>query len=646
MKFNKSIENSENSSSIIIPDILDQIKKRSEELSTSEASIRLLQNLSNPTNLTNPFIINTLNQKKNQKIKYYLPSLVNKRAINKNNDIISNRILSRSKSDIIINNPITSATHDLLDLPNYQKLIEKAEEDFSTIQQKKRKKKILEKINKTIDVNKNIADNNNKNINEKTKNFNDIWEKLKRSKGFGNKIEKDLRIDINKFLPRRQAIEKSNIIRIINYNNKNKDERYNKIIEMKKLEIKSTDNIIKKLEKSKNYLGNKYEEEYKMYIRFLNKKYEEESFKNDDIIKQKNIILKDIDKLKRDIEKIIKLKQSILDWIYIQIQVKEKKIILPEYYKYIIETNIPYESIKKITKGKYNLNLKEYNKIKEYKKNYIYEEPKKFFKDLDEIQMESLNKLDRKLEIYDEIKILNKELDILKSENLIIEKRFNEKYKQLSQELTQVKKENTGLELRLIQVKAKKPITRTYKDNYLINKLALFAKMNSNEDGMKFILKNDKPTIFYITICLYNILLMRDYPELHGRKLILDWDKSDEYNMMLIFQYAADVIDILNKEKENYLSNKKFREEYNKIMSEMEKKVRKERAIVQVKMQKKLEMEKVEKLKEKINKKYYKQKRKIDFDYYRKEGKNKNRSLDIDIKRQTRLEDFLYDIDS
>ena len=188
--------------------------------------------------------------------------------------------------------------------------------------------------------------------------------------------------------------------------------------------------------------------------------------------------------------------------------------------------------------------------------------------------------------------------------------------------------------------------------------------MNSNEDGMKFILKNDKPTIFYITICLYNILLMRDYPELHGRKLILDWDKSDEYNMMLIFQYAADVIDILNKEKENYLSNKKFREEYNKIMSEMEKKVRKERAIVQVKMQKKLEMEKVErlkekikkkkkkkkkkveKLKEKINKKYYKQKRKIDFDYYRKEGKNKNRSLDIDIKRQTRLEDFLYDIDS
>ena len=260
--------------------------------------------------------------------------------------------------------------------------------------------------------------------------------------------------------------------------------------------------------------------------------------------------------------------------------------------------------------------------------------------------MESLNKLDRKLEIYDEIKILNKELDILKSENLIIEKRFNEKYKQLSQELTQVKKENTGLELRLIQVKAKKPITRTYKDNYLINKLALFAKMNSNEDGMKFILKNDKPTIFYITICLYNILLMRDYSELHGRKLILDWDKSDEYNMMLIFQYAADVIDILNKEKENYLSNKKFREEYNKIMSEMEKKVRKERAIVQVKMQKKLEMEKVEKLKEKINKKYYKQKRKIDFDYYRKEGKNKNRSLDIDIKRQTRLEDFLYDIDS
>ena len=41
MKYNKSIEYSENTSSVS-PDILEQIKKRTEEMSTSEASIRKL----------------------------------------------------------------------------------------------------------------------------------------------------------------------------------------------------------------------------------------------------------------------------------------------------------------------------------------------------------------------------------------------------------------------------------------------------------------------------------------------------------------------------------------------------------------------------------------------------------------------------
>ena len=40
-------------------EILNQIKKQTEEISTSDASIPLLKNLSNPTNLTNPQIIGT-----------------------------------------------------------------------------------------------------------------------------------------------------------------------------------------------------------------------------------------------------------------------------------------------------------------------------------------------------------------------------------------------------------------------------------------------------------------------------------------------------------------------------------------------------------------------------------------------------------
>ena len=74
MYFNKSIDNTENSSSMY-PEIIEQIKKKSEEISTSEASIKLFQNLSNPTNLTNPQIINSLSRRNKDRNKIYFAFL-------------------------------------------------------------------------------------------------------------------------------------------------------------------------------------------------------------------------------------------------------------------------------------------------------------------------------------------------------------------------------------------------------------------------------------------------------------------------------------------------------------------------------------------------------------------------------------------
>ena len=48
------IKKEENSDAL---EIYEQIKKQTDELSTSEGSIQFLKNLSNPTNLTNPQII-------------------------------------------------------------------------------------------------------------------------------------------------------------------------------------------------------------------------------------------------------------------------------------------------------------------------------------------------------------------------------------------------------------------------------------------------------------------------------------------------------------------------------------------------------------------------------------------------------------
>ena len=89
---------SSNSSSHIlkkdVSDIFEQIKKKKEDLSTTDGSIPLFQNLSNPTNLTNPQIIGSKRVEYIEKFEEYkkIPKIINLR-----NQI--NRI-RRTKSEI------------------------------------------------------------------------------------------------------------------------------------------------------------------------------------------------------------------------------------------------------------------------------------------------------------------------------------------------------------------------------------------------------------------------------------------------------------------------------------------------------------------------------------------------------------------
>ena len=654
MNFNRSIDNIANYSSMY-PDIMEQIKKKSEEMSTSEASYKLLQNLSNPTNLTNPLIVNSLSKRNKGRNRYNLPSLKGKRMINSNNnEIIPTKFISRSNSNIISGNNQNSLANDPFDFNNYQKLILKAEKDILEKHDKIRIKKIITKIERNTDDLKSLNTDKNKGFSAKNNlkrgemdkivNYDDIWEKLKRGKSLNSKRNKEVRISYGKFIPINKTIDISNNIRLLNYHYKNKNERLRKYLSMKNIEMKSTDKIIQKLENSKHYLGNKYKEDYKSYINFLNKTYDDEILKNDDILKQKSDIIHEINNIQRQIERLKNTKINIINWIYFQIQVKERKITLPIYYKYIIEDNIPYENINKISKGKYYLNITEYNKIVNLKKHCLYEKAEDFLGDLERIQMKSLTRINEDLELFSSEQYLKAELEELKSYNINVVTQYNKAYKRLIEELKYVKNENEHLEKKLYQEKMKKPITRTYKDNALIKKLAIFANMNSDDKGGDSFLRNDKPTIYYIAICLYYILMLRKFPELKNKQLVLDKEKSDEYNMLLIFKYAQDVIDILYKEKNYYLSNKIWREEYMRIKAEIDKELRREKNVVKVEMFKKIEDEKIEKFKQKLNKRYYKRMRKIDFDHFRKEKRAKNKSLDVNIKRQTKFEDFLDDI--
>ena len=149
--------------------------------------------------------------------------------------------------------------------------------------------------------------------------------------------------------------------------------------------------------------------------------------------------------------------------------------------------------------------------------------------------MKALNKLNFDEDLFNERQALKSEFDELKFENAKWEKRFNQDYKQLINQLNYLKSENENMKKKLIEEKIKRFFVRSYKDKALINKLAIFANKNSNK-GENFIIKNDKPTIFYITLGLYYILKLREFPELNHKNYEVDFENSDLYNMFMIFQ--------------------------------------------------------------------------------------------------------------
>ena len=649
MSFNKSFDNSENASNVI--SVLEQIKKRTEEISTSEASIKFLSNLSNPTNLTNPLIINSLSKRNQEEKKFKLPSLKSRRVIMKiKNEMFQQKLIPKSNSNILSRNQNISFFSENFDLKNYQNLFEKAEKDLLDIREKKRFKNILQKLNRENDISKNdISNNINNGKNDNSINNSKIWEKLKHSNSYIGKIDKDARINYFKFIPKKKAIEKSNNIRLLHYIQSNKNEHYKKFLSMKKAELKTTNNMMKKIQKSKDFLQNKFDEQYKSYARFLYQTYEKENTKNDELIKKKLLIMKDINKLKMNIEKIKNNKRLILDWIYLQIRIYKKTNDLPIYYKQILEDNISYKNINRINIGKCYLDIKEYNEIVNYKNKLLYENVEDMVQNIKEYQIISLNKNREDPDSFILQQSMNSELKELIKQNEKDEEIFNEKYNKLFDKLEFLKAINKNLKIKFIQAKTKKVKLMVYKDKLLINKFSLYSIINVNQNLLNFIQTNNKSTLFNLSLCLYQIcsIYNYNYTSFDGSniKFNLDLDnKTDEENMFMIFKKASLITDLLKQEKKNYFSDKISRAKYIKIKYKVDKESIKERTKAKIDMQKNANTIKIEKLKERVNKKYFKRLNKVD--YFKAQRKSTNQSLDLENNGRTKFEDFFSDIES
>ena len=645
------ISNSENSS--VTPDILEQIKKKSEEISTSDASTKLLQNLSNPTNLTNPQIINSLNR--NDKLP-----LIKKNKLTFSNDYIRN-FPKKSKSELSIkSNKSQFSTIDPFDLDIYHKLVEKAELEIISNKNKEasRKKIILEKIDQNLISEKQLLKfNRNDNIKPPKKCFSqnqliipeeeeDIWEKVKNMKlSQGNKV-KDKKTNFVKFIPKNEYIAKTNLIKFLKFNNNNKNERYHQYLSLSNSQMKSTDNTIKKLQKSKDFLEKKYNDQYILYLKFLKETLEKEKVVKIELMNETNKRLFEVNKLQKYITKITNVKDNLIRWLYLQIQVKEKLPKIPEYYKYIIEDNISLDEVNKRGQGKYNISYNEYMRIKNYRGKNIYNNPNTLIKKIETFEDILLSKLNNNLDKIDNDKKFKEEFEDIKRMFNVRTNEDNEKLKNLIYDLKNVKKRNIELQNDLIKVKKEKNFVRRNKNKEIIKRLQLLFTHYSNDEIDNVLKKNNKPTLYYLILSLYYIVTSHNFKQLENIKIKLDFYKPDEKLILEVLEYAENVLNLLISNKKYYYSNPKLKQRYIETKDEIDKSSKIEKMIIHMNMQKQQEDEKKKKLMEKINKQYIKPRRKIDYEYYKKEMCKKNGSIMMQksIKKETRFEDFLHDI--
>ena len=666
-------------------DIFEQIKNQSDEIKTcsDSSSIKLIGNLSNPTNLTNPQII------KNRKRKYNKDYIKEGNSLNSqilqkirsNNKFLSKRVLSsetiaKSRSQITINNQNASSFNN-----NISQIVNNINNIDSLNSHKN--KKILKKIEKRTNY-KNInlgnlcnalTQRNQRKINNpfyssrndlptsnsvEQKNES-ILEMIKYSKCIlpytkytkVDEIKPHKKIDVLKDLYR---------IKILQNNTKYQKIKYKDLLSKKDLYIKSLDKTIERLKTSKINIVNIYNKNFVLYLAFLRRQLDKENMLNYNLLNEKNAKIFENQKILNKINRLKKEEYELLKWLYLQIQLKEKIIKIPDYYYYILEDK---KTLNQINENRNNkITQKEYNRVLEYKGKLLldYVQFVKIYEAMEEKAIKAFiknssshkNNINVKNELENENE--NKDIPQLTQEGKNLESKF------LFQKLQIIKSRNIELKKQLEKLKIskkkvnvkspKKNDNKTQSKNIsnMTNKLLFY--MNSNYNNININVTNnkyykkDKPLLFKLILLLYELISQNKFKKMDKFDIDqMNYNISDETIMLYILEYSESIVNLLLAEKKYYYSDNILKEKYKKIEEKNEKNMKREKFLIQVKMEEKKNIEKNNKITEKMNKIHFKHYRKIDYDYFRKElNKKKKKSLK-NVESETKFEDFFYDLE-
>ena len=477
--------------------------------------------------------------------------------------------------------------------------------------------------------------------------------------------------------------EKKNYLHV----SKAKTERIKRLEEAHKNQIEFYKDSINSFKKSKKLLENDYINKIGDYTRFISSKKEREKIKQSSLRQKIVDYKKDIEHIKSKINKIEIEKKNIIKWIFLQIQMKEKKLQLPEYYKIIITQleNKKQSSTKLFIKHEDKSNLilekkktnksvstksnhyminnskifnnngnnekyikpEEYKRILNYKNNLIYKTPEEFKDRLISLEKGNILLLQYKDILHSQLFRYKKELEnIIKSINKSSEE--NKKIDEWKREINIIKYIADENE-KIVSILKRKKASNS---KSIINKNLDKSKQKKLKNNF---LKNDIDQYKYKNISLYKSIYIiyeqclkvekeslytEEITNLVNRKI-----NTKEKEMLLMLEFielTADYLKMsLNKKMQQNDEIKSF---IKKIKADIENKHKIEKAKLQVLLDFQKMKSIAKDVNKRINKIYFLPKRRISLTEFR--NKKIEKKIENEINKENKIEDFLYNEES
>ena len=612
-----------------------------------------------------------------------LPKITDYINKNKTSSKLSKNLSTTNNS----NNISTLNNHTLSKNISYIKLYKKQinQREFfplSTNLQFHKKQNSFNIISNNLYITENIDNKikiENNSINEKKINIDDLTnlEKLKYIK-FVPLEKKNKKINVMKNIPIFDYIKKTREYKLLEYNVKMKKERAKRIIETKKSEKKSIDEIINTLNNIKKNFNNEYLYKYNFYIKDLEKTVEKERENNQNLLLKIEDIKKEIILIESKIEKTQFEKDQKSRWFFLQIQVKEKLKDFPLSYKTNI--NITKENNELDDNNKNNIikpipiikfTDEEINIINKYEGKIIFENIEDFFHEFQKISDLTIKRINYYQLISEDLEIMRKNRNSIRNEILQKEKDENNEMKITTEKLKILK----SLYLQNMKKKrelerAKNPKIKNLKRHFSVDRFKTNQYSNKNKKNNTKISITTKGLLFHSlsSECLlgknkesnYNNALYKKIYEVF--RVVLNFgitienlikeqeslsskiDDTIECKMLNMLEFIEIVLNLLIEKNHYYQNNKNYSKELKKINVIIDKMKRNRNYLRQVQIMDIKKTDEIQNIQNRIDKNYFLPFRKVSEKYFLRKNINVDNFIQNSKENNSlTYNDILYD---